>query len=110
MVKKQNSGEAVKGEKQSQPLKKDGESSKPKNKRKASSEKNSIAPPDLRKGGQGNSKKPKKGGEGQNSKTNPKAGNNKRKKGPAYEGREDRDNRNAPGKKPLKKHKGIYFI
>ncbi|PWA91052.1 Nucleotide-binding, alpha-beta plait [Artemisia annua] len=106
LVKKQNSGEVVKGEKQSQPLKKDGESSKAKNKRKASSEKNSIAPPDLRQGGQGNSKKPKKGGEGQNSKTNPKAGNNKRKKGPAYEGREDRDNRNAPGKKPLKKHKG----
>nr|GEZ25192.1 nucleotide-binding, alpha-beta plait [Tanacetum cinerariifolium] len=106
LVKKQNFGEAVKGEKQSHPSKKDGESSKPKNKRKASSEKNSIAPPDLRQGGQGNSKKPKKGGEGQNNKTNPKAGNNKRKQAPAYEGREDRDNRNAHGKQPLKKHKG----
>ncbi|GJW28068.1 nucleotide-binding alpha-beta plait domain-containing protein [Tanacetum coccineum] len=106
LVKKQNFGEAVKGKKQSQPSKKDGESSKPKNKRKASSEKNSIAPPDLRQGGQGNSKKPKKGGEGQNNKTNSKAGNNKRKKAPAYEGREDRDNRNAHGKNPLKKHKG----
>ncbi|GJX73585.1 hypothetical protein Tco_0312180 [Tanacetum coccineum] len=55
LVKKQNSVEAVKGEKQSQPLKKDGESSKPKYKRKASLERNSIAPPDLRQGSQGDS-------------------------------------------------------
>nr|GEX80094.1 nucleotide-binding, alpha-beta plait [Tanacetum cinerariifolium] len=85
LLKKQNSVEAVKTEKQSQPLKKDGVSSKPKSKRKASSDNNSIVKVRIVK---------------------PTPNQDAIKEGsPTYEGREDRDNRIAHGKKTLKKHK-----
>lgn len=121
--KKQNSGGKIKIEKQKKlsPLKKEGESSKDaellkmkgvlnsgqaKRKRKASSEQNLKAPPDLRHGDKGTPKKVKVGNDGQNSKIASKAGSHKRKKPSKYEGREDGGNRNTGNKKPLKKQKG----
>ncbi|KAI3735188.1 hypothetical protein L6452_14678 [Arctium lappa] len=121
--KKQNSGGKIKVEKQRKltPLKKDGESSKEaellkmkgdlksqqaKRKRKASSEQNLKAPPDLRHGDKGTPKKLKVGSDDQNSKIASKAGSHKRKKSSKYEGREDGGNKNAHNKKPFKKQKG----
>ncbi|CAI9295734.1 unnamed protein product [Lactuca saligna] len=66
-------------------------------KRKASSDHNVIAPPNLR---HGDTKKPKFG-EGQNSKSASKPGNDKRK-APKHDG----GNRNPQNKKPFKKQKG----
>lgn len=81
---------------------KNGESSN--KKRKASSDHNVNAPPNLR---HGDTKKPKfgVGVEGQNSKSASKPGNHKRKP-PKHDG----VNRNPQNKKPFKKQKGILLF